>query len=357
MTHLSEMKRQRSPRGVQYTHSNVDYAIPVKKKDVPRELKYAIEGNPIERTNRGTVLTTVPGSSCGCFGGKIEDNTTSECPWLYIFIPPTIPNPAALDYSSRRGHPPAKEIPNMTNARKRELRALCDKVGWELNTEDLWGDEMPASSDDTPQDTAFYANMSKMKKEGWYSWTIAPKGNFDKPEKWEITVGQDNAADEERRKHYDRKFGDFDDGDDVVATYGSMKDADDDFSGFGRVTESTKLTMTIGQLKRLVRESCGKNRRPVKESRKVDVKNRIFRAFTDALIEDAEEGIISWEEIARTALNYMSEDDVRDMAESELDYEAERSEDAFDDEEKEITEAHGDKNNRGWRKNKGTIRK
>ena len=38
------------------------------------------------------------------------------------------------------------------------------------------------------------------------------------------------------------------------------------------------------------------------------------REATNKLVEFAEEGIISWEEIARAALCYMSEDDVRDMA-------------------------------------------
>jgi hypothetical protein len=40
------------------------------------------------------------------------------------------------------------------------------------------------------------------------------------------------------------------------------------------------------------------------------------REATNKLIEFAEEGIMSWEEIARAALCYMSEDEVRDMADA-----------------------------------------
>jgi hypothetical protein len=47
------------------------------------------------------------------------------------------------------------------------------------------------------------------------------------------------------------------------------------------------------------------------------------RAFTNAVIENAELGVFSWEEVAKAALGWMSEDDVRRMAESELDMEAE----------------------------------
>ena len=39
------------------------------------------------------------------------------------------------------------------------------------------------------------------------------------------------------------------------------------------------------------------------------------REATEKLINLAEEGVLSWEAIARAALNYMSEDDVKDMAE------------------------------------------
>ena len=40
----------------------------------------------------------------------------------------------------------------------------------------------------------------------------------------------------------------------------------------------------------------------------------MIRKYTNKIIEMAEEGIIGWEDIARAALNWMSEDDVRDMA-------------------------------------------
>ena len=70
-----------------------------------------------------------------------------------------------------------------------------------------------------------------------------------------------------------------------------------------------KKQITFKQLKRLVKE----------DGRKVKVDGS--RAFTNALLEDAEEGLLSWESIARAALGYMSEDDVRDMAESDFEYE------------------------------------
>ena len=38
------------------------------------------------------------------------------------------------------------------------------------------------------------------------------------------------------------------------------------------------------------------------------------REATEKLINLAEEGVFSWEAIARAALNYMSEDEVADMA-------------------------------------------
>ena len=38
------------------------------------------------------------------------------------------------------------------------------------------------------------------------------------------------------------------------------------------------------------------------------------RKTTNRLIEMAEDGAISWEDIARTALNWLSEDDVNHMA-------------------------------------------
>ena len=54
------------------------------------------------------------------------------------------------------------------------------------------------------------------------------------------------------------------------------------------------------------------------------------RAFTNALIENAEQMVFSWEEIARAALGWMSEDDVQRMCESEFDMEAEEDEDEED---------------------------
>ncbi len=41
------------------------------------------------------------------------------------------------------------------------------------------------------------------------------------------------------------------------------------------------------------------------------------RKYTKLVIENVEQGLISWESIARSALGYMSEADVKDMAESE----------------------------------------
>jgi len=41
------------------------------------------------------------------------------------------------------------------------------------------------------------------------------------------------------------------------------------------------------------------------------------RKVTNQVIENVENGLISWESIARSCLNYMSEYDVADMAESE----------------------------------------
>ena len=38
------------------------------------------------------------------------------------------------------------------------------------------------------------------------------------------------------------------------------------------------------------------------------------RRTTNRLIELAEDGVISWEDLARTALNWLSEDDVTHMA-------------------------------------------
>jgi len=43
----------------------------------------------------------------------------------------------------------------------------------------------------------------------------------------------------------------------------------------------------------------------------------IARQATNKVVELAEEGILNWETIAKCCLSYMSEDDVRDMAECE----------------------------------------
>ena len=54
------------------------------------------------------------------------------------------------------------------------------------------------------------------------------------------------------------------------------------------------------------------------------------REATEKLIDLAEEGILSWEAIARAALDYMSEDEVADMAQCN-----EFIDDEFEDEEEE----------------------
>ena len=51
------------------------------------------------------------------------------------------------------------------------------------------------------------------------------------------------------------------------------------------------------------------------------------RQYTIKLIELAEEGIVSWESIAKSAMMYMSEADVQDMAECEGFVEVEEEED------------------------------
>lgn len=51
------------------------------------------------------------------------------------------------------------------------------------------------------------------------------------------------------------------------------------------------------------------------------------RSATCALIAAAENGVISWESIARTALDYMGEDDVADLAHSEFGMDPEEEED------------------------------
>ena len=59
------------------------------------------------------------------------------------------------------------------------------------------------------------------------------------------------------------------------------------------------------------------------------------RDATCELIEMAENGMIEWETIARECLQYMSEDEVRDMAESNdwIDPEDEEDEDLEDEDE------------------------
>ena len=54
------------------------------------------------------------------------------------------------------------------------------------------------------------------------------------------------------------------------------------------------------------------------------------RHATEKLIDLAEEGVLSWEAIARAALDYMSEDEVADMAQCN-----EFIDDEFEDEEEE----------------------
>ena len=54
------------------------------------------------------------------------------------------------------------------------------------------------------------------------------------------------------------------------------------------------------------------------------------RDYTNELIERADQGILTWKQIAQAALQYMSEDDVKNMAESN-----EFIEDEDDDEEEE----------------------
>ena len=62
------------------------------------------------------------------------------------------------------------------------------------------------------------------------------------------------------------------------------------------------------------------------------------REATCELIEMAETGVLSWETVARECLQYMSEDEVRDMAESNFWIDAEddeEDEDLEDDDEDE----------------------
>ena len=61
------------------------------------------------------------------------------------------------------------------------------------------------------------------------------------------------------------------------------------------------------------------------------------REATRELIEMAEIGILSWETIARECLQYMSEDEVRDMAESNdwIDPEDDEEDEDLEDEDDE----------------------
>jgi hypothetical protein len=45
------------------------------------------------------------------------------------------------------------------------------------------------------------------------------------------------------------------------------------------------------------------------------------RIYTNKLVEMAEEGLITWESLAHACLGYMSEADVKDMAQTEWDVE------------------------------------
>ena len=55
------------------------------------------------------------------------------------------------------------------------------------------------------------------------------------------------------------------------------------------------------------------------------------REATEKLIDLAEEGVLSWEAIARAALDYMSEDEVADMAQCNEFIEDEDEEEEEDD--------------------------
>ena len=55
------------------------------------------------------------------------------------------------------------------------------------------------------------------------------------------------------------------------------------------------------------------------------------RKATNKVIELAEAGVLSWETIARAALDYMSEDEVADMAQCN-----EFIDDEFEDEEEDV---------------------
>jgi hypothetical protein len=55
------------------------------------------------------------------------------------------------------------------------------------------------------------------------------------------------------------------------------------------------------------------------------------RIYTNKLVEMAEEGLITWESLAHACLGYMSEDDVKDMAQTEWDVDCETEEDEDED--------------------------
>ena len=61
------------------------------------------------------------------------------------------------------------------------------------------------------------------------------------------------------------------------------------------------------------------------------------RSATCELIEMAENGMIEWETVARECLQYMSEDEVRDMAESNfwIDSEDDEEDEDLEDEDDE----------------------
>ena len=64
-----------------------------------------------------------------------------------------------------------------------------------------------------------------------------------------------------------------------------------------------------------------------------------MRESTNELLELAEEGVISWETIARSCLCYLSEDDVADMARvNELLFEEEEDDESDESEEEEEEE-------------------
>ena len=49
------------------------------------------------------------------------------------------------------------------------------------------------------------------------------------------------------------------------------------------------------------------------------MKNFATRQYTNELVRLAEDGVITWEGLAHACLGYMSEADVRDMAQCEFD--------------------------------------